>query len=68
MTLPDDIVACILLAGLFFSIGKKKLTVPAALAGAVIGWIVYAGGGLTGLAMNDCLLYPGDRSYRVEEG
>jgi uncharacterized protein (TIGR00297 family) len=27
------------------------LTVPAALTGALVGWIVYAGGGFTGLAM-----------------
>ena len=51
MTLSDVIVGCILLAGLLFSIGKKKLTVPAAATGALLGWIIYAGGGLTGLAM-----------------
>lgn len=51
MTTPDWIVGCILLGGVLFSIGKKKLTVPAAIIGALIGCIVYAGGGLTGLAM-----------------
>ncbi|HET6256770.1 MAG TPA: DUF92 domain-containing protein [Puia sp.] len=51
MTLSDWIVLVILLAGLLFSIGRRKLTVPAALTGAVVGWVVYAGGGLTGLTM-----------------
>ncbi|HEV3412966.1 MAG TPA: DUF92 domain-containing protein [Puia sp.] len=51
MTLSAGIVLCILLAGLLFSIGQKKLTVPAALTGALLGWIIYAGGGFTGLAM-----------------
>jgi hypothetical protein len=51
MTLSNGIVLGILLAGLLFSIGRKKLTVPAALTGAVLGWVIYAGGGFTGLAM-----------------
>ena len=51
MTLSDGIVLGILLAGLLFSICRRKLTVPAALAGALVGWIVNAGGGFTGLAM-----------------
>ena len=48
---PDLIVLLVLLAGIVFSIGRKKLTVPAALTGAIIGWLVYKGGGYTGLAM-----------------
>jgi uncharacterized protein (TIGR00297 family) len=51
MTLSDGIVFGILLAGLLFSIGRKKLTVPAALTGAMLGWIIYFGGGFTALAM-----------------
>ena len=49
--LNNIIVLLILLAGAVFSIGWKKLTVPAALAGGVAGWLVYAGGGYTGLVM-----------------
>ena len=48
---PDLIVLLVLLAGIVFSIDRKKLTVPAALTGAIIGWLVYKGGGYTGLAM-----------------
>ncbi len=51
MSNPDIIVLAVLLGGIFFSIRWKKLTVPAALMGGVLGWIVYTGGGLTGLAM-----------------
>jgi uncharacterized protein (TIGR00297 family) len=47
----DGIVLAVLLAGTLFSIGKKKLTGPAAVTGAVLGWIIYTGGGYTGLAM-----------------
>ncbi len=45
------IVLVVLLIGVLFSIGRKKLTLPAALSGAALGWIIYAGGGYTGLAM-----------------
>jgi uncharacterized protein (TIGR00297 family) len=51
MHLSDIIVLAVLLAGILFSIGRKKLTLPAALTGAALGWIIYAGGGYTGLAM-----------------
>jgi uncharacterized membrane protein len=51
MTFSDGIVLFILLSGLLFSIGRTKLTVPAALTGALLGWIIYAGCGFTGLAM-----------------
>ncbi len=51
MTRPDLIVLLILLAGIIFSISRKKLTIPAALTGAILGWLVYKGGGYTGLAM-----------------
>jgi hypothetical protein len=36
MHLPDIIVLAVLLAGILFSIGRKKLTVPAALTGAAL--------------------------------
>jgi uncharacterized protein (TIGR00297 family) len=51
MSKSDIIVLVILLGGVFFSIRWKKLTVPAALTGVVLGWTIYAGGGFTGLAM-----------------
>ena len=51
MSKSDIIVLAILFGGVFFSIRWKKLTVPAALTGAVLGWTIYAGGGFTGLAM-----------------
>jgi uncharacterized protein (TIGR00297 family) len=51
MHYSDIIVLSVLLAGIIFSIGWKKLTVAAAFTGGVLGWAVYAGGGLTGLAM-----------------
>jgi uncharacterized protein (TIGR00297 family) len=51
MSNSDIIVLAILLGGILFSIRWKKLTVPAALTGAILGWTVYAGGGYTGLAM-----------------
>jgi uncharacterized protein (TIGR00297 family) len=45
------IVALILLAGVVFSLWKKKLTIPGAVAGAVLGWIIYIGGGFISLMM-----------------
>jgi uncharacterized membrane protein len=45
------IVLVVLVGGIFFSIRWKKLTVPAALTGGVLGWTIYASGGFTGLAM-----------------
>jgi uncharacterized protein (TIGR00297 family) len=48
---PDLLVLLILLAGIIFSLGRKRLTLPAALTGAILGWLVYKGGGYTGLAM-----------------
>jgi uncharacterized protein (TIGR00297 family) len=51
MHTSDIIVLFVLLTGIFFSIFQKKLTVPAALTGAVLGFVIYAGAGYTGLAM-----------------
>ena len=45
------IVALILLAGVVFSLVRKKLTVAGALTGALLGYILYIGGGYAGLAM-----------------
>ena len=45
------LVLIILSAGIVASIRWKKLTVPAALTGGVLGWLIYAGAGLTGLSM-----------------
>ena len=65
----DGIVLAVLLAGTLFSIGKKKLTAPAALTGAVLGWIIYAGGGYTGLAMMTAFFILGTAatSWKKEE-
>ena len=49
--LNDIIVLSILAAGMLFSIGRRKLTVTAAITGAILGWLIYAGAGYTGLAM-----------------
>ncbi len=49
--LNNVIVLLILSAGAIASVLLKKLTVPAALTGGVVGWLVFAGGGYTGLGM-----------------
>jgi len=49
--LNNVIVGLILSAGAIASIRLKKLTVSAGIAGAVLGWLVFAGGGYTGLGM-----------------
>jgi hypothetical protein len=41
MTLPDGIALGVLLSGLFFSFGRRKLTVAAALTGALLRWREY---------------------------
>jgi uncharacterized membrane protein len=52
MTHINDIsVILILAAGVVFSLRWKKLTVAAAVAGAAIGWLIYAGAGFTGLSL-----------------
>jgi len=47
----DIIVLLLLVVGVAASIRWKKLTIPAALAGGVAGWLVYTGGGYTGILM-----------------
>jgi uncharacterized protein (TIGR00297 family) len=44
-------VLSLLLAGVIASIYTKKLTIPAALTGGILGWLTYAGGGYIGLEM-----------------
>jgi uncharacterized protein (TIGR00297 family) len=51
MNSADLSVILILAAGMLFSIRWKKLTVPAAITGALLGGTIYAGAGLTGLSM-----------------
>ena len=47
----DIIVLLLLLVGVAASIRWKKLTIPAAFTGGVVGWLVYSGGGCTGILM-----------------
>ena len=47
----DITVVLILAAGMFFSVRWKKLTIAAAITGALLGGIIYAGTGLIGLSM-----------------
>jgi len=47
----DIIVSLLLGAGVAASIRWKKLTIPAAFIGGLAGWLVYAGGGCTGILM-----------------
>jgi len=49
--LNNVIILLILSSGAIASIRLKKLTVPAGITGAVLGWLVFAGGGYTGLGM-----------------
>lgn len=49
--LNNIIVLLILSAGVITSIRLKKLTPAAGITGGVLGWLVFAGGGYTGLGM-----------------
>lgn len=49
--LNNVIVGLILLTGAIAAARLKKLTMPAAVTGAILGWLVFAGGGYTGLGM-----------------
>jgi len=49
--LNNVIVGLILLSGAIVSARLKKLTIPAAATGVLAGWLVFAGGGYTGLGM-----------------
>ena len=48
---PNYLVYIFLLAGIVLSIIARKLTVPAALLGGIVGFLVFTGGGYTGLAL-----------------
>lgn len=47
----EMIVYVLLIFGPAISINRKKLTLPAGLAAAAVGYLVYAGGGLTGFIL-----------------
>lgn len=49
--LPAIVAAVLILTGLAFSLLRKKLTIPAAITGAVAGTLLYWGGGLTALCL-----------------
>lgn len=51
MNVTDYIILFILFLGVSASIGFRKLTVAGALTGGCLGWLVYKGGGITGLMM-----------------
>lgn len=51
MTTPDILIYLFLLTGAVLSAVTKKLTIPAAITGAIVGLLVYKGGGLAGLGM-----------------
>ena len=51
MFLPNYPVYIFLLAGVTLSIITRKLTVPAALLGGIVGFLVFTGGCYTGLAL-----------------
>lgn len=55
----------LLLCGLLYSIGKKKLTVPAALTGAVCGLLIYLGCGYTGFILMTTFFLLGTIATRV---
>lgn len=52
MPLLNNVIVLLLLsAGVIASIRLKKLTASAGITGGVLGWLVFAGGGYTGLGM-----------------
>ncbi|MFD2865379.1 DUF92 domain-containing protein [Mucilaginibacter antarcticus] len=51
MPAVDVIIYIILLFGAVFSYMAKKLTLPGAITGAMVGLLIYEGAGLTGVAM-----------------
>ena len=44
-------ILLILFTGMAASVYWKKLTIPAAITGGIVGWLIYAGAGSTGLLM-----------------
>jgi uncharacterized protein (TIGR00297 family) len=51
MPLPDVLVLLFLLAGAAASAARKKLTIPAAVTGALLGALIYKGSGFMGLSL-----------------
>lgn len=47
----DWLILLIIIAGVIASIVLKKLTTAAALTGGILGWVIYTGGGYTGLSL-----------------
>jgi len=47
----DWLILLVLLSGVIASITLKKLTTAAAITGGILGWVIYAGGGYTGLTL-----------------
>lgn len=51
MAVTDYLVYFFLLVGMILSVLVKKLTIPAAVTGGIVGLLVYKGGGFTGIGM-----------------
>jgi uncharacterized protein (TIGR00297 family) len=51
MISQNILLALIIVAGMVYSVAAKKLTVPAAITGALVAYFVYTGAGFIGVAM-----------------
>ncbi|WP_153797640.1 DUF92 domain-containing protein [Foetidibacter luteolus] len=51
MTLTGWVILFIIIAGLLFSVLTGRLTLPAGLTGALLGWVIFKGAGATGFAV-----------------
>lgn len=51
MSIPDILILIILVAGAYASVRSKKLTLPAAVTGVILGALIYAGGGFMGFTL-----------------
>jgi uncharacterized protein (TIGR00297 family) len=51
MPYSNLLLAAIIIAGIAYSVTAKKLTIPAALTGGLVAYLVFAGAGFTGVAM-----------------
>jgi uncharacterized protein (TIGR00297 family) len=66
MWLSYGLLAFILIAGMAYSISARKLTVIAALTGAAVAVLVFAGNGFTGLAMMTTFFILGSAATSVQ--
>lgn len=66
MWLSYGLLALILVAGVAYSISARKLTVIAALTGAAVAILVFAGAGFTGLAMMTTFFILGSAATSVQ--